>query len=102
MPLTSERKKQLRTLGHNLKPIVTIAAKGLTGNVRSEIERALTDHELIKIKLAIEDRDLRKSLSGDIATQFSAEVTQTIGKILLLYRPATKPNSKLSNLRRLK
>ncbi len=102
MPLTTERKKQLRTLGHNLKPIVTIAGKGLTENVCAEIERALTDHELIKIKIVIEDRDMRKALSEEIAKQFSAEIAQTIGKIILLFRASTKPNNKLSNLTRFK
>ena len=102
MPLTAERKKQLRTLGHNLKPVVTIASKGLTDNVCAEIERALTDHELIKIKIVLEDRDLRKTLADEIAQQFSAEIAQTIGKIILLYRATKKPNNKLSNLTRFK
>ncbi len=40
--------KQLRAIGHKLKPVVTVAGKGLSETVRLEIERALTDHELIK------------------------------------------------------
>lgn len=100
MPLSPERKKQLRSLGHNLKPVVTVAGKGLSENVLAELERALADHELIKVKLAVEDRDQRKTLSEDLASQLGAEVAQTIGKIVLLYRPALKPNNKLSNLKR--
>ena len=98
--LKTERKKQLRALGHNLKPIVTIASKGLSGSVLGEIERALKDHELIKIKVASEDREQRKTLAADMATQLKAEVIQRIGKIVVLYRPALKPNPKLSNLQR--
>ena len=45
--------KQLRTIGHKLKPIVTVAGNGITDGVVNELERALTDHELIKIKLAV-------------------------------------------------
>ena len=51
MTSSAADKKHLRRLGHNLKPIVTIANKGLTDSVNAEIERALTDHELIKIKV---------------------------------------------------
>ena len=61
MTTSNEDKKYLRRLGHNLKPVVTIAAKGLTEPVCAEIERALADHELIKIKLAVGDRAAKKS-----------------------------------------
>ncbi|MCH9691183.1 MAG: YhbY family RNA-binding protein [Gammaproteobacteria bacterium] len=98
MPLTADRKKALRALGHNLKPIVTIADKGLSTNVCAELERALRDHELIKIKLAIVDRQLRHQLVGEICTLHGAELVQQIGKVALVLRKADKPNHKLSNL----
>ena len=50
MTSSNADKKYLRQLGHNLKPVVTIASKGLTESVQLEIERALNDHELIKLK----------------------------------------------------
>ena len=62
MTTSNEDKKYLRRLGHNLKPVVTIAAKGLTEPVCAEIERALADHELIKIKLAVGDRAAKKAV----------------------------------------
>jgi RNA-binding protein len=102
MPLSTERKKHLRSLGHGLKPVVTVAGKGLSDNVVAELDRALSDHELIKVKLQIEDRDERQTLAEQIATQLNTEIAQTIGKIVLLYRPAKKPNNKLSNLKRFK
>ena len=60
MTSSNEDKKHLRRLGHDLKPVVTIAAKGLTDNVSAELERALSDHELIKVKLAVGDREAKK------------------------------------------
>ena len=51
MTSSNEDKKHLRRLGHNLKPVVTVAGNGLSENVSAEIARALNDHELIKIKL---------------------------------------------------
>ncbi|MGB0668683.1 MAG: ribosome assembly RNA-binding protein YhbY [Porticoccaceae bacterium] len=93
-------KKHLRRLGHNLKPVVTIAGKGLSENVTAEIERALADHELIKVKLSVGDREVKKSITEAICQQHGAELVQSIGHIVLLYRNAKKPNPKLSNLLR--
>ena len=100
MTSSNEDKKYLRRLGHNLKPVVTIAGKGLTENVAIEIDRALSDHELIKIKLAVGDRDAKKVLTDEICEKFNAQLVQSIGHILLLFRKAKTPNPKLSNLLR--
>jgi RNA-binding protein len=100
MTSSNEDKKHLRRLGHDLKPVVTIAAKGLTDNVSAELERALSDHELIKVKLAVGDREAKKTVSDKICQNFKAELVQSIGHILLIYRPAKSPNPKLSNLLR--
>lgn len=98
MPLSTERKKHFRTLGHNLKPIVTLAGNGLSEAVQLELDRALEDHELIKVKLAIADRDLRKTTIREMCHQAGAELVQEIGHVALVYRAAKKPNPKLSNL----
>ncbi|QIL89997.1 YhbY family RNA-binding protein [Microbulbifer harenosus] len=100
MPLTADRKKALRTIGHNLKPVVTLAEKGLTEGVAEELNRALNDHELIKVKLAVNDRDARRELIAELCQQSGAELVQEIGKIALIFRKADKPNAKLSNLLR--
>ena len=100
MTSSNEDKKHLRRLGHNLKPVVTIAAKGLSENVGAELDRALSDHELIKVKLAVGDRDAKKATIGEICLQSKAELIQSIGHMILLYRQADKPNPKLSNLLR--
>jgi RNA-binding protein len=100
MTTSNEDKKHLRRLGHNLKPVVTIAGKGLTETVGAEIERALTDHELIKVKLAVGDREAKKAVVEEMCRSCSAEVVQSIGHVVLLFRKAKKPNPKLSNLLR--
>ena len=62
MTLSAGDKKHLRQLGHSLNPVVTVAGKGLSENVLAEVERALSDHELIKVKFAVGDRDLKQQL----------------------------------------
>ena len=98
--MKNDRKKYLRSIGHTLKPVVTVAGKGLTDNVVAEIDRALNDHELIKIKLAVGERDIKKQVIDDICQRLNAQNIQTIGHILLLYRAADKPDPRLSNLLR--
>jgi RNA-binding protein len=100
MPISIDRKKQFRTLGHKLNPIVTIAANGLSPNVIAELNRALDDHELIKVKLAIPEREDRKELVAELIQLPNIELIQEIGKVVLLYRPNKKPNPKLSNILR--
>lgn len=98
MTLSNARKKHFRTIGHKLKPIVSIAQKGLTENIKAEIDRALRDHELIKIKLLTSSREEKKALADAICDEFSAECIQSIGHILLLYRRAKKQDPRLSNV----
>ncbi|WP_024462410.1 YhbY family RNA-binding protein [Marinimicrobium sp. LS-A18] len=100
MPLSADRKKQFRALGHNLKPIVTLGDNGLSDGVRAELNRALDDHELIKVKIAVAERDDRKVLLDELAAMHGVELVQQVGKMALLYRANPKPNPKLSNLLR--
>jgi RNA-binding protein len=100
MSLSNEQKKRYRSIGHGLNPIVTIASNGITDNILTEIDRALNDHELIKVKLVIEDKDSRKQAIASILKSTSATVVQEIGKVVVLLRPAKQPNKKLSNLLR--
>ena len=100
MTTSSADKKYLRSLGHRLKPVVTVASNGLTESVVAEIERALHDHELIKIKLAVGDKDAKGTAIDAICHQCNAQAIQSIGHVVLLYRKADKPNPKLSNLLR--
>ena len=100
MPPEIVKKKRFRKIGHHLKPIVTVSDAGLTEGVLNEIERALEDHELIKVKCVVLDRDDKVAIINAICEETGAINAQIIGKIGLLYRPAKKPNPKLSNLLR--
>lgn len=100
MPLDMQDKKRLRSIGHGLKPVVTVASKGLTENVTEEIRRALGDHELIKVSLRVGDRDAKKQTTEAICENLGAELVQAIGHVILIYKPADKPNPRLSNLLR--
>lgn len=96
MPLKASQKKNLRSKAHHLKPLVIVAGKGLSESVVAEIERALNDHELIKVKLR-GDRDQRNAWMQSIAEQCKAELIQSIGQVACFYKknpdkPVIDPN----------
>ena len=93
------RRKQLRAIGHKLNPVV-IVSNGLTVGVTAEIDRALTDHELIKIRINAADREEKRELVDEICTKLDAELIQMAGHIALVFRAALKPKPELSNLLR--
>ncbi|MFJ7886293.1 ribosome assembly RNA-binding protein YhbY [Pseudomonas sp. NPDC096917] len=102
MPLTQEQKKQYKSIGHHLKPVLTVADNGLTEGVLAELERALSDHELIKIKVNILDRESRLEAIAELCKAGKAELVQVIGKMALLYRKNVNVNKHLSNIHRFK
>jgi RNA-binding protein len=90
--------KRMRAIGHKLKPVVIVSGKGLTDSVMAEIDRALSDHELIKVKLAADSREARAALAKEISARTGAELVQSIGNVVLLLRRCAKPDPRLSNL----
>ncbi|WP_119393562.1 ribosome assembly RNA-binding protein YhbY [Salinibius halmophilus] len=98
MKLSTADKKKYRTIGHQLDPIVTISENGISEGVINELNRALSDHELIKVKLAIADRDARAEVARVVAGEVRAELVQVIGKVILLLRRNSNAKPNLSNL----
>ena len=102
-PTPAER-HALKGRAHRLDPVVMIGADGLTAAVLAEVDRALTAHELIKIRVTGGDGDAREQFLGAICTAMDAAPVQHIGKILVVYRerppgeeppaPATKERSR--------
>jgi len=101
MALSAEKKRTYRALGHALTPVVMIAAKGLNEGVINETCRALADHELIKVKVAVHDKKARYLLVETLCERTGSELVQNIGKVALIFKKAKEPNPKLSNLVRL-
>ncbi|WP_336365848.1 YhbY family RNA-binding protein [Marinobacter sp. C2H3] len=100
MSLSPEQRRTYRGIAHNLKPVIIVGDKGLTEGLQGELDRALNDHELIKIKIASTDRDVRQEAIQALCESTGAELVQTIGKIAVILRRAKQPNPKLSNLSR--
>ena len=91
MALSSAQKKDLKRIGHHLKPIVIISEQGISEGVLAELDRALNDHELIKIRVTVSDRDAKQALINEACQQSGAELVQVIGKMAILLRRAKSP-----------
>lgn len=90
MPLAPKTKQILKAKAHALKPVIMIGNNGLSDAVHKEINRALDDHELIKIRIGGEDRELRKQMLAEICEAHGAEAVQLIGGIGVVYRKNKK------------
>ena len=86
MKLTNNQKKYLRSLAHGLKPFVMIGQNGLSDSVLAEIDSTMLKHELIKIKLRIDNRDEKQKIVDKIVEFSRAELVQVIGGVLVIYR----------------
>ena len=87
MKLTNNQKKYLRSLAHNLKPFVMIGQNGLSESVLTEIDSTMLKHELIKIKLKVDNRKEKQQILEKIIEFSHAELVQVIGGVLVIYRP---------------
>lgn len=86
--LTSGQRKQLKSLGHPLQPVVLVGQKGISPNLIENVQDALLAHELIKIK--VHDSSMIEEAATSIHEQTGAHLVQHIGKILLFYKKNTK------------
>ncbi|MFC3908932.1 ribosome assembly RNA-binding protein YhbY [Legionella dresdenensis] len=84
--MKSEFRKELKARAHHLKPVVLLGAKGLTQAVIEETDVALNAHELIKVKINGAERDDRRQMAIELCEQLAAELVQTIGNTIVVYR----------------
>ena len=88
--LTPRERAHLKARAHALEPRVQIGHGGLTGAVVKEIDRALTAHELIKVRILDGDREVREAIGEAICAQTDASAVQRVGKVMVLWRPTEK------------
>jgi len=87
MALSEKQKKHLRRLAHPLNPVVMLGNAGLTDGVVNELERALTDHELVKVSARVGDRAAREAALATLAERTMSELVQRVGHVGVFYRP---------------
>jgi RNA-binding protein len=84
---SSPLRRQLRGAGHHLSPVVQVGKEGVTEAVLRQLDRALLDHELVKVKVGSETPDDRfATAEALVAGAEGAHLAQILGRTLLVYR----------------
>ena len=84
--LTSKQRQFLKGRAHALSPVVRIGKGGLTEGVVAETKTALRAHELIKVRLEVEDGEARRAAGRRLAEDADAHLVGAVGKVAILYR----------------
>jgi RNA-binding protein len=84
--LTNAQIRFLRGQAHDLKAMLQVGGKGITDALVAEVGNALDQHELIKVKVASDDRDVRDAMIADLADRTAASLVQRIGHTAVLFR----------------
>lgn len=85
--LTPRERAHLKARAHKLEPTVFVGHGGATPAVIAEVDRALTAHELIKVKILGGDREAREAIGNQICAGADAAPVQHVGKVIVLWRP---------------
>ena len=85
--LTARERAHLKARAHALAPVVHVGGTGVTDGLAAEIDRALTAHELIKVKIAVDDRAARIAAGDEVCARCGAVAVHRVGKVLILWRP---------------
>lgn len=85
--LTARERAALKARAHAMEPVVHVGHGGVTDAVIAEIDRNLTAHELIKVRAGAAERDERQEMLDTISARTDAAVVQTVGKVMVLWRP---------------
>jgi len=85
--LTNKERAHLKARAHALEPVVHIGNAGVTETLVAEIDRALTAHELIKVKVGTDDRANRVAIGDEICARTAATAVHRVGKVVILWRP---------------
>ena len=85
--LTTRERAHLKARAHALEPVVHIGNSGVTDPVVAEVDRALTAHELIKVKIGGDDRAARMAIGEELAARTGAAAVHRVGKVLIMWRP---------------
>ncbi len=68
----------------------------MTDALVAEVDRALTAHELIKVKVGAADRADRVAIGDEICNRTGAAAVHRVGKVIILWRPRPENDARSS------
>lgn len=92
--MTSKQRAYLKSLAMKLDPVFLVGKDSLTDGIVEAIGEHLEANELIKIGVLKNCADDPRAIAEAVAEATGAEVVQTIGKKMVLYKPAKDPKDR--------
>ena len=88
--LNNKEKKYLRSIGMHIEAVVQVGKNGVNENTLFSLDEALEARELVKVKVLKNCFEEMDEVAEALCAQSGAELVQTIGRNILLYRPNAK------------
>ena len=88
MTLTSKQRAFVRSQAHALKPVVHIGSAGVTEAALASLAEAFNTREILKVRVQEGAPGSTRETAAELAAGVEGvEVAQTIGRVVVLYRP---------------
>jgi RNA-binding protein len=84
--MTNSQRRFLKGQAHSLKPVVTVGNAGVSDSLLEELDAQLESHELLKLRLRVDERDARDTVIEQLVETSGAELVGRVGNIAILYR----------------
>jgi RNA-binding protein len=83
-PIAAHQRRYLRGLAHPLRPLVQVGESGVTDAVVAAVDRALLDHELVKVRL--QRPEDKRAAARRLAERTGSALCGLVGHTVILYR----------------
>lgn len=93
--MNNKQRAYLSGLANTMPPVFNIGKASLTPEVVQAVDEALEKRELIKISVLKNCFDDPRAMAETLAERTHSQVVRVIGKKIILYREAKKPQIQL-------
>lgn len=95
--LTSRQRSKLAGLAQDLEPQLHVGKGGASGGVEAQLDKLLTDHELVKLRF-VDFKESKHELATGLAERTGSEVVRVIGNVAVLWRRSHNPEKRRIDL----
>ncbi len=88
--LKGKQRSYLKSLAHDMDPVIQIGKAGLTDGVLDQLDDLLEARELIKIKVLNNCLEDQNKILSVICDELEAEFVQSIGNKMVIYRESSE------------
>ena len=92
--MTSKQRSYLKGLAMTMTPVLQIGKSSLTPEMTAAVDEALEARELVKIHVLKNCLDDCREIGETLAGRTRSQLVQVIGRMIVLYRPASEENKR--------